>query len=376
MPFTLGWVDHDQEAPRTRREAPCPPRSARSSRRTRVGDGSATRCPIFLFPGTSTIQTRLRYFLIVPWVYRALEEEGVAGAETWRRGRELELDVSEHLWATSEDRVFGRRAGRRLLRLPEFRLLGGPRSLGPAGTSPVVGTGRAAGTGDSLTGLAGSRASTRWRSPRRKRSTSKTASASRFPTACWRTCFLRAGSAECSFAWEHPDYAEFHPDHKAALEHARLFSEVIYGAPLLYNLLLARRAQRDDGIAEYQEKLEAWSADLDHNALDHWSVDDFWSTVRQRRRIHPGTEGFVNRWIDLVRSGALDVARHGSPTDDSAPARLVRKREKALKGERSRFRNRRLLDQWSGASGVYRMGYRWNIVCGYLRELAAGLSRG
>ena len=63
--------------------------------------------------------------------------------------------------------------------------------------------------------------------------------------------FLRAHPAECRFAWEHPDYAGFPPPHKAALEHARLFSEVIYGAPLLYNLLLARRAERDDKIAEY-----------------------------------------------------------------------------------------------------------------------------
>ena len=71
-----------------------------------------------LFPGTSTIQTRLRYFLVVPWVYRALAVEGVEGAEIWRKGRDLELEVADHLRGTSEAGVFGRRAGRRLRRLP------------------------------------------------------------------------------------------------------------------------------------------------------------------------------------------------------------------------------------------------------------------
>ena len=66
----------------------------------------------------STVQTRLRYFLIVPWVYRALEEEGVAGGEIWARGRDLELEIAEHLRATGKAGVFGRRAGRRLRRLP------------------------------------------------------------------------------------------------------------------------------------------------------------------------------------------------------------------------------------------------------------------
>lgn len=30
-----------------------------------------------LFPGTSTIQTRLRYFFIVPWCFRAIEQKRV-----------------------------------------------------------------------------------------------------------------------------------------------------------------------------------------------------------------------------------------------------------------------------------------------------------
>jgi hypothetical protein len=34
-----------------------------------------------LFPGTSTIMTRARYFLLVPWAYLKLERLGVKSAE-------------------------------------------------------------------------------------------------------------------------------------------------------------------------------------------------------------------------------------------------------------------------------------------------------
>ena len=45
-----------------------------------------------LFPGTSTIQTRARYFLIVPWIYREIESRSPRrspGAEAERRERGL-----------------------------------------------------------------------------------------------------------------------------------------------------------------------------------------------------------------------------------------------------------------------------------------------
>ena len=369
MSFALSWVDHDQKA-RNRVEQILALLNEREAR-DELGLGPIRdSLADLLFPGTSTIQTRLRYFLVVPWVYRALEVEGVKGAEVWRRGRDLELEVADHLRGTSEAGVIGKRAGRRLKRLPSSVYWLG------------LGT----------WGLRYDRRASRWHQglPARPRGFPKidtlalTSAEAQYlqdrvtqsvPDTLLAHLFLRANPAECRFAWEHPDYAEFPPPHKAALEHARLFSEVIYGAPLLYNLLLARLAQREDMIAEYRAKLETWSGDLDRGALDNWSVTDFWWTVGQRRKINPCAQDFVARWIDLARSRALDVSKHGFPADDSDPARLVRRRERRLKRDRSRFRNRRLLDQWGGGSGLYRMGYRWGKVRDYIRELAAGLGQ-
>ena len=193
-----------------------------------------------------------------------------------------------------------------------------------------------------------------------------------------------AGEADgCRFVWQHPGYAGFAPEHKEQLEHARLFSEVIYGAPVLYNLLLARRVhagtralERADGeekVADYESRLAKWSRELDRSALAAWSVEDFWATVARSARINHVTRAFVSAWVDLVKAGVLDVQEHGAPADDSAAATLVRRREKALKGVRSRFRNEKMLAEWGGGSGMGRMNYRWPVARRFLRELGEGL---
>jgi len=66
-----------------------------------------------LFPGTSTIQTRLRYMLFVPWMYCRFEEDRVPSREVAARGREFELSLVKPLLEQDNDPhgVFGRTAG-------------------------------------------------------------------------------------------------------------------------------------------------------------------------------------------------------------------------------------------------------------------------
>ena len=63
-----------------------------------VRDGFAD----LFFPGTSTIQTRARYFLFVPWVYLDLERREVPSADMAGRARAAEIRLIDAL-ATSED---------------------------------------------------------------------------------------------------------------------------------------------------------------------------------------------------------------------------------------------------------------------------------
>ena len=46
-----------------------------------------------LFPGTSTIHTRLRYFFFIPWVYQQLETWRIPARDVPQRAREMELKL-------------------------------------------------------------------------------------------------------------------------------------------------------------------------------------------------------------------------------------------------------------------------------------------
>ena len=72
-----------------------------------------------LFPGTSTIMTRARYFLLVPWTYQKLEKRGVSSALMSDRARRAETDLIEAIeHSDDKDRNIGKYAKTTLKRLP------------------------------------------------------------------------------------------------------------------------------------------------------------------------------------------------------------------------------------------------------------------
>jgi hypothetical protein len=72
---TLSWIDFDQaDRDRTRRIMDL---FNEKEARDELGLGSVRDAiSDLLFPGTSTIQTRLRYMLFVPWLYRLAARAG------------------------------------------------------------------------------------------------------------------------------------------------------------------------------------------------------------------------------------------------------------------------------------------------------------
>src|SRR5438094_438444 len=63
-----------------------------------VRDGFAD----LFFPGTSTIQTRAKYFLFVPWIYSILENEKVSSRQFASRAKQLEIGLIEALMSTED----------------------------------------------------------------------------------------------------------------------------------------------------------------------------------------------------------------------------------------------------------------------------------
>src|SRR3954451_21525925 len=84
-----------------------------------------------LFPGTSVLHTRARYFLFIPWIYRRLEREGVSSRDVAGRARRDEVRLIGALLAGGEKRgVIGEQARAELKQLPSAAYWSGLGTLG------------------------------------------------------------------------------------------------------------------------------------------------------------------------------------------------------------------------------------------------------
>ena len=114
----LAWIDHDSQA----RERTLRILSLFQEKESRDELGLASVRDSFadqLFPGTSTIQTRLRYMLFVPWIYRSLEEKKLPAESFAIQADLLERELVQPLMDSGDPRgIFGKTAGKRLKRLP------------------------------------------------------------------------------------------------------------------------------------------------------------------------------------------------------------------------------------------------------------------
>ena len=116
MPSALAWIDHDPTA----RERALRILSLFQERESRDERGLGAIRDSFaddLLPGTSTIQTRLRYMLFVPWVYTDLETRRISPPAFAAKARQMEMALVDPLLSNSDQAgVFGRLAGRSLKR--------------------------------------------------------------------------------------------------------------------------------------------------------------------------------------------------------------------------------------------------------------------
>jgi hypothetical protein len=402
MSSTFSWLDHsDRER---QRMLDAIERLAEKETRDELGLG-AIRDGLsdLFFPGTNTIQTRARYFLFVPWIYRAIE----AGASTLKdpaaRGRRDELALIEALCASgNHEGVIGARARNKLKRLPSnIYWLG----LGKWGIRRFPGSQedyhQRLRSPDHLTAVLDDDADIVEGSPRPNwhrglpdppegllEATDLRLSGDE---AIYLRERIRHSSADSllhhllnestgmqgALPWLHPACASLPSRLAEPLAHARLFSETMYGAALLYNLLLLEASppgeDHEQHLAQLRSELTAWCIELQarETAIKEWDRRAFWALVKRLANVRESTERFVSSWWDLAtwRDSKLGI--------DSAAARdLIRNREQRLKGSRSRLGNLRALEHWQGAAGLTRLNYRWGVTTRIINDIHAGLGRG
>jgi hypothetical protein len=181
---------------------------------------------------------------------------------------------------------------------------------------------------------------------------------------------LNGRPAAVEEVWLHPQHADF-PDHlRRLLAHARRLSDVVEGAARLYNVILAELAEKGTLADAHRDELDGWSGRLALGELIRWSLTELWEeTAGFGHAITQPTRRFVEAWVGRV------VATNGLVADDSGARELIRRRETALKGPRSRFMNRGALAQWGGNSGTARLMFRWPTARSFLADLYGASGR-
>lgn len=399
MASSLTWLDHDSAA--RERSHRLLEMFQESDTRDELGI-SAIRDAIAdqLFPGTSVIQTRLRYALLVPWLFIQLEDRLVPSVKFAKEAREEELRLNERLAKTDEKHVFGRSAGRELQRLASSVYWAG---LGNWGIRAYRGTQQEYFRRIDSIYEARSRRQRKddgdWLDPNRG-VTWHPALRELMPETSLDDVDLKLSRDEASFVreqwkkhhgesllawlgydtnsltgdlhaeapWLHPRQADFPHGMRTLVEHGRHFSNLVAGAALIYNLRLCEVDGRQDDAERYRDQVASWAVRVPASGLLSWDVDGFWSCVEGRgHTITARTRNFVAEWLRIV----ADVK--GQVVDSKQARALVERREQDMKGPRSRFTNLAARAKWRGASGLVPLTYRWGITKTFLDDLSAGL---
>ena len=355
-----------------------------------------------LFPGTSYIQTRLRYVLFIPWIYRRLEARKVRSSDVERAARAAELDLIGRLEQNEDAKgVIGVVARGSLVRLPSslywsaltrWGIFQPQQSLGwyhSRFDALVDGRGSVGRADDP--GVIWSRQA-HWHSRLPEPPAGFPGEASfalthdeadflrgRVEERCAGTLLawlIRNGSdAPAEEVWEDPDALRAPERIRDILELARRFSLHVEGMPLLYNLVVAERrrdvldSDEDASIDAFRGRLAEW-ATREANEDRPFEPDALWNlVVRSGRRIPYPQRLFIESWSRRIAELAPDRL-----ADDDRLRTLVAERELSLKGARARLRNRNRLMDWAPGVGVGRMDFRWFRVRQFMIDLHRGVA--
>lgn len=365
------------------------------------------------FPGTSTIQTRAKYFLFIPWIYKKIESRiernGWNHSEITRRVTDQEKRLIYALLNGGEaEGVIGRFKKEKLHRFPSNIYWAGLGTLGIRrfdgsqrdfhrylkdlyqGPAPVLkGNDNQSKEYEEL-GAEGTKPT--W-NPALPKSQEDFLKVSNFKLTLKEAEYFRERiiqsnrrsliaefllnpqeSLEVPFVWEHPLIMELEAGMQETVGYARIFSETVHGAALLYNLMLSEKRNFEGRISEYREKIKDWGLRMQPRwkELEAWNKkkEIFWNNpALQKRGIPLKTRSFVNSWLDIVL-GTSDV---DGLTASKAARDLISFRERQLKGKRARLQNDDALSRWQGASGTAQLDFRWGNARWILSDIYEGL---
>lgn len=362
-----------------------------------------------LFPGTSVVQTRARYFLFVPWIYAEAQRRWPTNLIA--KAADMERRLIPALIAGGEGApgrgVIGREVGIRVKTLPSaiywgglqrygiFRLRG--RTIRQYGQ--MVARGR---TALDFEGELVERAPSFWAEAPEPpdgffdlREESFTLS---FDEADWLAermlttelppsppnllgeliRSIRRGNhtfAEKDAPWKLALPAST-PGSVAEMVHeSERFSSLAHGAALLYNLMLVEAFEIATDAphpwdVDYAEALNTWAHDADDIRLADWctNLGALWGCLAETGTRIPDS---ARLFVESFARGVTSIGPAGVVSDEALRS-LVRSRELQHKKAQARFGNTKRLLGYPGYAGTSRMEFRWTLVRQLLQDIADG----
>jgi hypothetical protein len=398
MPSVFAWLDHSEE--QRRKVLDVIDMFKEKGTVDELGLGTVRDAVAdILFPGTSNLMTRAAYYLFVPWTYQRLESQKVSSSDIASRARREELRLIERLLESGEKvGVIGRFARTNLIRLPSSVYWSGMKRLGIClfDGSPdsyhrsldrYYQRRRVAVRTDDNERIGGGREN--W-NPRLPAAPDGWPAKAQLALSRDQAEFLRDQIAltapasllallvrqkdapkDVEFPWAHPSRLTFPAKINRELRHAQNLSEVMHGAPLLYNLMLSEVTSNPELEQHYRSWMGEWANSLKSRIgqLREWDRRDTWDCVESEgARLPPPTREFVDRWCELVLAGDPQKV-----VDDERARLLVRNRERRLKGVLARLENKRAQELWQGAAGVGQLDFRWSNAAVLVEDVVTSL---
>jgi hypothetical protein len=399
MASSFTWIDHSEAERRRMLDA----LELFRERGTRDELGLASVRDAFadlMFPGTGSLQRRARYFFFVPWMFQSFEAERVPSTQIARRTWQFEVKLINSLAESGDtEGVIGIQKRERLQRFPSSIYWNGLRRLGIrlfSGTPDDYYRGldtyyqQTKSVQRDDDGEPVQRILRNWRAglppmpagfpdAATTRLTTREADylAERILAEAPSSIFAFFVShfdeeSELPFVWEHKLASELPDSLKQQVTHARNFAEIMQGASILYNMLLARMPpHREELLGELEDVFGQWRAVIleRRSALLDWDRAEMWRLIdRIGVRITRSTTQFVDTWIDFVRE-APDPDQLLSST---AAAEVITLRERRLKRRLARLTYDDARERWNGNSGLGRLEYRWASASMVLNDIVAG----
>lgn len=402
MPSTFTWVDFAESDRRKMLDI----LQLFSDHETRDELGLGTIRDAFadyFFPGTSTIQTRARYMLFIPWLHKDLEKRDLTSTEYSAQARRMETTLIYALLNGGEtEGVIGQEARENLQRLPSNIYWVGLGSWGIRlfqGTQPqyfrylpvFYKFHRRNPQEDENESI--ERVRENWHmgipNPPKELLTQSDFNLSKEEAnylsemimyhhrdSLLAKFIIYNSPTTTRFFWQEPIIESLENELTHMIQLARNFSECMHGAILLYNQMLAKKRDNEEWIERYNERIQGWTQLIQSRWQElstwHSTLPEFWlAPPLVSANIPLRTKRFVETWLGVVFS-SRDII---TSLNNNETQSLIQQREYQLKGKRSRLLSQRALELWRGASGERQLDYRWSNVTTIVSDITKGLSR-